>query len=255
MRALRVPPHLGRAIIRGDKRTHRIPAGRSEVCAYEVNGPPRVVVDDDSGVHIGREPGLYHLEFEQPLTDAFGAVVRDPTTQKPRLTYATRTLIRVTGIARERLEDITDEAAALEGFDSFAAFLDYWNATHNPYAADTEPAARSYLSERRMRSFVWVIAFTAEQQDAIHLLPNLPGEPEAVDPAEVPNLKHSVEAAQRWVRDRADLEAKYAALSHGERLDMALERARTERNSEALRKLRLAERLLTESERTLDRAA
>lgn len=218
---IRVTPALGRAIIRGDKTTHRIPAGRQEVCPYRVWEPPRVV-EVDGDIYTGRERGVYRLEYEQRLTD--------PDTGRAWTEYGTRTVLRVYSITRERLEDITDDTARAEGFDSFALFLDYWNDTYNPYA-DTpgEEDARRYLTERRMRGFVWVLHFTAEQQDKVHLLPNLPHEPEAVDPDLVADLPASLIARQRWVRDRAAAERELADLPITQRLAHALAQAKAER--------------------------
>lgn len=189
---IRLAPSQARAVIGGRKTTHRIPAGRVRHCPYRVR---------DGHVENGHEVGVYALEYEQTLTDDVGNAILDSKGRR-RVTWATGTVITVTQITREPLQDITDETAQSEGFANFGAFLDYWAVAHVPVDED----GNRPLTDRRMASDVWVVHFTAHQQDTVWLLPGLPDEPEAIDPAIVADLPASRDARQR--HQRIQLEAQ-----------------------------------------------
>lgn len=219
----RLPPALGRAVVRGDKTTHRVPAGRIRHCPYLVGH-------------------TYALEYEQSLHNEIGDPVNDRHGQQ-RSTFATETIVHVTKIGRATLNDITDATAAPEGFKSFAEFLDYWDATYGD------------LTDRRMAAPVWVVHFAVEHQDTVHLLPNLPHEPEAVDPAIVADLPASRDAQQRWHRDRALTRATYSHLPTEDLVALALRRMRELRIAGDNSFERLARKKATDILERLDRAA
>lgn len=248
----RLPPALGRAAVRGDKTTHRIPAGRARHCPYIVGHS-------------------YPLEYEQPLANELGDPVNDRNGIQ-RTTFTTDTIVVVTSIERQSLIDIDDDAAVAEGFKGFDDFLDYWNDAYNPHAASDDDDKR-HLSDRRMNAAVWVVHFTVEHQDTVRLLvadetraqaaytatpaSALRGEMEAIDPDIIADLPASIEAQQRWHRDRATTQASYAHLSTEELVALALRRMREARIADETENgfERVARKKATDILRRLDRAA
>lgn len=199
---MRFTPEHGRAILRGDKTTHRIPSHKT--CP---------------------QPGdLTPLHYHHALKDSDGTA-QIGQDGRQQYTYSTGVQLRVLDVYAERLEDITDESAQAEGFANFGEFLDYWEDKYGP------------LTDRRMSSLVWVIRFKPEGQDAYHFLSQdggyttsthraVPEEPEAIDPDTIKDLPASLEARQRWHLDQARKEAQASRLSIAQRVAYEIEAAK-----------------------------
>lgn len=148
----------------------------------------------------------------------------------------------VLSVTQESLGDIDHQAARREGFTDFGEFLDYWA---NLYNAD--------IGDLDMEQRVWVINFELYRpkpkskpigKDKVRLLANQQGrkdagqytshpgaaivrEPEAIDPAIIARLPASLEAGQRWAKDRAWFQAaEVEGATLGERLDKILEESK-----------------------------
>lgn len=111
----------------------------------------------------------------------------------------------------------------------------------------------------------WVITFAIDKAEPVRLLQRVAGyttsshqalemEPEAIDPEIITKLPATMEAQQRWTRDRVHRESLYNDGTLTERLDRALAFAKANRiDTSGIE--RLIQRKVTELERRNERAA
>jgi hypothetical protein len=216
-----VSPDLVKLIRHSHKTTHREPLTRT--CRYRIN-------HDYAVQHSIREPHEIR--------------------------------IFVTAIIEEPLEAIHDETKlAAEGFTSLEQFRDYWRDRYKLPASQPvdwdQPVrvihfipARDRVIYRKepIRLIGLKAGYTSDPKRA------LVREPEALDPATIKDLPASVEAQQRWIRDRTYTEAVEHDGGLTERLDRALIEARRNRIDTTSIEW-LLNRKVTELERRNQRAA
>lgn len=197
---MRLDPKLGRAILRGIKRTHRIPDRQK---------PPSA----------GDKLPL-HYRHLKPSTDGLETFY----------TYTTGVLLHVTDVKLGRLADVNEPEAMLEGFDGIGEFQDWWREKHQAYVRD----GRRVIPAFHFDGHCWVVHFDLEVPDQVRLLSEERGvvhdaytqspakalvqEPEAIDPAIIEKLSSTREAKQRWTLDRTKREAFYYQLPLADKL-------------------------------------
>jgi hypothetical protein len=187
-------PEFAQLIVNRRKTQARLPAKRGVVCRFE------------EGKDYAVQPGRGEKQIERVL---------------------------ILSVVKATLGAIDHQAALAEGFRSVEDFRDDWRAIHRIPDGTPTPWALP----------VWVLTFelyrpepkVKPDRDVVRLLANqqgrkdagqytssrhaaIPDEPEAIDPGVIEHLPSTMEARQRWVRDRAYTDAAYRDLPLAERI-------------------------------------
>lgn len=196
---MRVTPAEGRAIIRGTLGAR----------LYTTRNAPY------------RSGQTTALEYPQTLTDSYGEPIRT-LEGTPRVQYGTMTALRIDAVRHDTLEAIERFTANQLGHDTIEAFREAFDLEHNHCfdpETDGPKRTRAFNPDRE----VWVVYFTPQHLEKLHILPKLPREPEAIDPAIA--LPASETAHRRWHHARRQEAERRERMPLTQQIDMALREA------------------------------
>lgn len=199
---MRVTPAQGRAIIRGEIGARLYTTSRAPY----------------------RSGQTTPLEYPQTLTDSYGEPIRT-LEGTPRVQYGTMTALRIDAVRHDRLGAIERFTANQLGHDTIQALREWYDDTYNwrPHKETGEPEHFRELKDSLKRE-VWVVYFTPQHLEKLHILPKLPREPEAIDPAIA--LPASEAAHRRWHHARRQEVERRERMPLTQQIDQALREAR-----------------------------
>lgn len=131
--------------------------------------------------------------------------------------------VKIIGVAVVVLDGLTDDVARAEGYRSLEEWREDWRAMYGRELRGEGLVVEFEVLPPRERK--WLLAQRGgDYTEAAHLA--LEEEPEGVDPGVIEGLPASMEAQQRWNRDRLNQQRAREALPLADRVALALESAR-----------------------------